>query len=285
MNNLSLKARSICESRFFQNFIMGLIIFNGIILGLETNKELMASSWGDVLHWVDTACLFVFVGELALAIFAYGLSFAKDPWRIFDTIVVGIALLPAGGGLSVLRGLRVLRVLRIINSAPSLKRIINAMVSAIPGMSSIFALLSVFYYVAAVMATKLFGDAFPDWFGTLGNSLYTLFQVMTLESWSMGIVRPVMEKFPVAWLFFVPFIVLATFTMLNLFVGVIVSAMQSGASGDESSDDPPKSPPEDLAGELSKLRLEIAKLRTDLMPMTNSESVRVKADQSIKRAG
>jgi len=86
--------------------------------------------------------------------------------------------------------------------------------------------MAIFFYTAGVLATRLFGEDFDAWFGTLGNSLYTLFQVMTLESWSMGIVRPVMEVHPWAWAFFVPFIIIATFTILNLFIGIIVSTMQ-----------------------------------------------------------
>ena len=86
--------------------------------------------------------------------------------------------------------------------------------------------MAIFFYAAAVMAVGFFGESFPDWFGSIGKSLFTLFQIMTLESWSMGIVRPVMEAHPKAWAFFVPFIILATFTILNLFIGIIVSTMQ-----------------------------------------------------------
>jgi voltage-gated sodium channel len=178
--------------------------------------------------------------------------------------VVGIALAPSGGGLSVLRGLRVLRVLRVVNNAPSLKRIINAMAVAIPGMSSICALLGILYYVGAVMATKLFGEAFPEWFGNIAASVYTLFQVMTLESWSVGIVRPVMEQFPYAWTFFLPFIVVATFTMLNLFVGVVVNAMQAAAAeGDKAAESAKETEPTlaDLDRKLTVLTEQLAALQ------------------------
>ena len=88
--------------------------------------------------------------------------------------------------------------------------------SALPGMGSVFLLMGIIFYIASVMATKLFGATFPEWFGTLGRSGYSLFQIMTLESWSMGIVRPVMEVYPHAWLFFVPFILVTTFAVVNL---------------------------------------------------------------------
>mgnify|MGYP006210843333 CR=1 FL=1 len=94
-------------------------------------------------------------------------------------------------------------------------------------MKNLRLVLLLVFYVFGVIATHLFGALVPDWFGHLGRSLYTLFQVMTLESWSMGLVRPVMEVYPFAWLYFVPFILIATFMMLNLFIAVIVNAMQS----------------------------------------------------------
>ena len=99
--------------------------------------------------------------------------------------------------------------------------------AALPGMGSITMLLLLVFYVFSVMATKLYGGEFPEWFGSIGESAYSLFQIMTLESWSMGIVRPVMEQFPMAWIFFITFILCTSFTVLNLFIGIIVSAMQS----------------------------------------------------------
>ncbi len=262
------------EHRSFQSSIMVLIVFNAILLGLETSKTVMNSPFGPWILRLDALCLSVFVAELALAIFAYGTRFFRDPWRIFDFLVVGIALAPAGGGFSVLRGLRVLRVLRLVHAAPSLKRIINAMLEAIPGIGSIAGLLGIIYYVAAVMATKLFGDHFPEWFGSLGASFYTLFQVMTLESWSMGIVRPVMEQFPLAWAFFVPFIMVATFTMLNLFVGVIVSAMQAAAAPNDDSDVAAISPSKVLAEiKLKQIADQLDEVRRELAGVSEKSHV------------
>jgi voltage-gated sodium channel len=104
---------------------------------------------------------------------------------------------------------------------------VESLLHAIPGIASITGLLALLYYVFAVMATGLFGAAHPAWFGTIGKSMYTLFQIMTLESWSMGIARPVMETPPSAWPFFIPFILIATFTILNLFIAIIVNSMQT----------------------------------------------------------
>jgi voltage-gated sodium channel len=208
-----------------RNVIIGVIVFNAVILGLETSDALMAQ-WGPVIYALDTACLAVFVIEIGAKLFAHRLRFFASGWNLFDFAIVAIALVPAGQTLSVLRALRILRVLRVISAAPSLRRVVEGFVTALPGMGSVFMLMAMMFYIGAVISTKLFGDAFPEWFGTLGQSAYTLFQIMTLESWSMGIVRPVMEVYPQAWAFFVPFILVTTFAVVNLLVGLIVNSMQ-----------------------------------------------------------
>jgi voltage-gated sodium channel len=125
-------------------------------------------------------------------------------------------------------------------------------------------ILALIFYVAGVMATTLFGEAFPDWFGHLGRSLYSLFQIMTLESWSMGIVRPVMDRFPYAWAFFVPFILLATFTMLNLFIAVVVNAMQSTYHEEEAAG------ALEAHLEREKLLIEVRALRSEVKELTGA---------------
>jgi voltage-gated sodium channel len=212
-----------------QNTLITLIVINAIVLGLETSATVMAQ-WGTLLVALDRLILAVFVVEIALRIAVHRLAFFRDPWSVFDFLVVGIALLPASGPFAVLRALRVLRVLRLLTMVPSMRRVVGGLLAAIPGLASVIAIIGIIFYVAAVIATKLFGERFPEWFGHLGESAYTLFQIMTLESWSMGIVRPVMEVYPQAWLFFVPFILIATFTMLNLFIAIIVNAMQTHAA-------------------------------------------------------
>jgi voltage-gated sodium channel len=193
---------------------------------METSKSIMAR-WGEWLVLADHFILAVFVVEIALRLAVHRWAFFRDPWSVFDFIVVGIALLPAAGPFAVLRALRVLRVLRLLTMVPSMRRVVSGLLAAIPGLSSVVAIIGIIFYVNSVIATKLFAERFPDWFGTLGGSAYTLFQVMTLESWSMGIVRPVLEVYPYAWIFFITFILISTFTMLNLFIAVIVNAIQS----------------------------------------------------------
>lgn len=215
----------VLESTAGQYTITTVILLNALILGLETDAGIMAD-WGGILIFLDTLCLGVFVVELLLRFAVYRRHFWVSGWNWFDLLVVLIALVPGTGPFSVLRSLRVLRVLRLLTVLPGLKRVITAFLHALPGLGGVLSVLAVFFYVAAVLTTNLFGETHPQWFGSMGASLFTLFQVMTLESWSMGVVRPLMEEHPWAWLFFVPFIVLATFTILNLFIGIIVSTMQ-----------------------------------------------------------
>jgi len=221
------------ESPMIRNAIIGVIIFNAIILGMETSPVLMAN-FGGLILTLDRICLGIFVVEIALKLIATGPRFFKSGWNLFDFLIVGIALMPATQGLSVLRALRILRVLRIVSAVPSLRRVVEGLLTALPGMGSVFLLMSIIFYIGAVMATKLFASGFPDWFGSIGASLYTLFQIMTLESWSMGIVRPVLEVYPYAWLFFVPFIMVTTFAVVNLIVGLVVNSMQD-AHAEESN--------------------------------------------------
>ena len=209
-----------------QQFVLALIIVNAALMGLETSAGVMAQAGRWILA-LDRVILGVFVVEILLRIYAHRSAFFRDPWSVFDFTVVAIALIPASGPLAVLRALRVLRVLRVLTIVPSMRRVVGALLSALPGLGSIAMVLLLVFYVFGVIATHLFGQAFPDWFGHLGRSLYTLFQVMTLESWSMGIARPVMEESPFAWVFFITFILFATFTMLNLFIAIIVNAMQT----------------------------------------------------------
>jgi len=240
------------ESPKVQRLIVALILINALTLGLETFPSVMARA-GGTLHLIDQILLGVFVLELALKLAGHGRRFFTSAWNLFDAVVIGIALLPSSGAFSVLRALRVLRVLRLISAIPKMRFVVEALARSLPGLSSIGFLLLVFFYVFAVMATKLFGPQFPQWFGSLWGSMFSLFQIMTLEGWA-EIAREIMEQMPAAWLFFLAFILLGTFTVLNLFIAVIVNAMQESTTPVEhkavaSSDD------------LKALREEVAALR------------------------
>jgi len=214
------------EHRVVQRFIIGLIVINAILLGMETSKSLM-QAYGYWLTLANQIILYTFVVELLLRFFVYRLRFFTQPWSLFDAAVVLIALIPTSQAFSALRALRVLRVLRLLSTVPTMRKVIEGLLAAIPGIASVASIMLLFFYVFAVVGTHLYGATFPQWFGTLGNTMYTLLQIMTLESWSMGIVRPVMEQHPGAWAFFVVYILITTFTMLNLFIAIIVNAMHS----------------------------------------------------------
>ena len=214
------------DHRLFQSSIMCLIILNAVILGLQTSPVVMEAI-GSEINLLDEVMLIIFIIELVLRIWAKGLNFFRDPWGLFDFLVVAITLVPSNEALSVLRALRVLRVFRTVSTVPRLRRIVAALLHAIPGVGAIIALLLLVFYVFSVITTTIFGQDFPEWFGNIGASMFTLFQIMTLESWAMGIVRPVMEVYPWSWVLFVTFLMLASFTVLNLFIAVIIDSMQS----------------------------------------------------------
>ncbi|WAJ35785.1 ion transporter [Pseudomonas sp. GOM7] len=250
---------AVMDGTSVQRLITVLILINAAILGMQTSPNIMAQ-WGKPLLILDALILACFVIELLLRFTARGLKLLRDPWAVFDCLVVGIALIPASGPFAVLRALRVLRVLRLVSINPSMRKVVQALLASLPGMGSIVMLMGLIFYVAAVMATQLFGQSFPEWFGNIGASLYTLFQVMTLESWSMGIVRPVMEQHPLAWLFFVPYILIATFMMLNLFIAVIVNAMQS-THEPNAEEQAAVAREQAILDELRALRQELSELR------------------------
>lgn len=232
---MSLLARldSLVHGPRFQFFITWVILFNAVILGLETSTRIMAHAGGLVV-FLDRLCLAIFVIEIAIKLLVRRWRFFGDGWNVFDFLVVGIALVPTTQGLSVLRALRILRLLRIVSVTPRLRRVVEGFLAALPGMGSVFVLMGIIFYIFAVVATKLFGSSFPDWFGTLGRSAYSLFQIMTLDSWSSGFSRTVMQEYPWAWMFFLPFVLITAFVVMNLVIGLIVNSLQEAHQADES---------------------------------------------------
>ena len=228
-NQIIQKLSKLIESNTFTFGITALILVNAITLGLETDQFITAR-YGELLQWIDKIILVLFSIELLIKFYVYRFRFFRSGWNLFDLAIVSIAWAPTSGALTVLRALRILRILRLISVVPQLRRVVSAIGHSIPGMVSVVGVLGLIFYVASVLATKLFGTH-PDpnmqeWFGSIGASAYTLFQIMTLESWSMGVVRPTMELFPWAWIFFIPFIIITSFAVLNFFIGIIVDSMQ-----------------------------------------------------------
>lgn len=215
----------------FQRFILGLILLAGVLVGLETSPAVMEKA-GGLLHAIDKVVLWLFVGELVLRLGAHGSrpwTFFLDPWNVFDFVVVAVCLLPFQAEFAaVLRLARVLRVLRLITAVPRLQILVGALLKSIPSMSYVALLLSVLFYVYAVLGVSLFGKADPEHFGSLGAAGLTLFQVVTLEGWA-DIMRAQIEArgaAPVTVAYFVSFILLGTMIVLNLLIGVIVSGME-----------------------------------------------------------
>lgn len=218
------------ESTGFRNLVTGLIIINAIILGILTYAESLSPQTVFSLEMMDRAITFAFAFEILLKLAVYRLSFFKLGWNWFDFIVVGISIVPGAEGFSVLRALRVLRVLRLLHILPMMRRITEALLKALPGMGAIVAVLALLTYVYAVMATNMYGDTdnpeVLQLFGDLPSSAFSLFQVMTMDGWRFEVVQKVIDDgHPYAPLFFLTFIFIASFAVLNLFIALIVDAL------------------------------------------------------------
>ena len=253
--------KSLVEHRYFKNFIVALILINGITLGLETYKSIY-NRYEIFFDIFNTTVIAIFTIEIILRLYVYRLQFFKDAWSLFDFFVVAVSLIPSSAGFGALRTLRVLRLFRIFSVVPQMRRIIEALLRVLPSIGSIAALLVLFFYICAIMTTELYGSEFPKLFGTLQDSLFTLFQIMTLESWANDIVRPIMQTHPYAWLFFIPFIFVATFIIINLIIAIVVDAINE--LKDEETNQFNRSINEvknDLKDEIEALRKEIKELK------------------------
>lgn len=266
--SLRERCSDVVGRKLFSNFIIGVILLNAAVLGLQTLKDL--SPWTiQILDIMDQTCLGIFIIEIMMKSMAFRWRFFTDGWNAFDFLVVAIALGPTDG-MSVLRAFRIFRVMRLINAIHSMRRVVSGMILAIPGVASVGGLLLIVFYIGAVMTTNFYAQDFPAWFGDLGKSMYTLFQVMTLESWSMGIVRPVMEAHPYSWAFFIPFILVTTFTVLNLFIGVIVDAMASVKEEENGGEYQNKR--EQTVGNIEEIKADILEIREALRRMEKSRN-------------
>lgn len=251
--------------KWFIHGITTLILINAVTLGLETNPVVMAE-YGGALHLMDHTILWLFVIEMVLKLYAFGGRFFKNGWNIFDVLVIGVSFVPSIGPFAVLRTLRVFRVLRLVSVVPKMRRVVTALLTAIPGMASVMSILLVIFYVAAVMATQMFGTIddphMQKLYGDIGSSMFTLFQLMTLEGWAENIAEPTMVYHPMSWIFFVMFIIVTSFAVLNLFIGIIVDAMN--LMHDEEGDSRAHKDHSEEMALLRKVHREIGKLRADV---------------------
>ena len=266
MSALRQRVLRLVEDLRFQQFIIAIIVVNAITLGLQTSPEVV-EQFGGLLEVIDVVALVIYVIELILRIYAHGMAFFSDPWSLFDFVIVTISLVPAAGAFSVLRSLRILRVLRLVSMVPSMRRVVSGLLEAVPGMASIAALLALIIYVFAVIGTTLYGDVAPAYFGDLGTTLFTMFQTMTGEAWP-DIARDVMSKEPFAWIYFVVYILVTTFAVLNLFIAVVVSAMEGQVAAEVRAEEAEHAEEEQIANrqilmEIRALRAELADARAE----------------------
>lgn len=217
----------VVESHWFQRLIVGVILFNGAIIGMETYAALN-QKFGGLLHSLDQICLFIFVLEIVIKIIACGkrpLDFFKNGWNLFDFIIVSAALLPGiQDQATVLRLIRLLRVLRLLSALPGLQVLILALLRSIPSIGQMALLASLLFYIYAIIGTTLFGTHDPQHWGSLHIALLSLFRTLTLEDWT-DLMYKGMELYPWAWIFFVSFVLLATFIIFNMLIGVILNSM------------------------------------------------------------
>ncbi|SET53404.1 voltage-gated sodium channel [Oceanobacillus limi] len=228
MSTIRKRSAQLSENPLFTNVIVGLIVVNAVLVGLETYPYFI-DRFKDWFLLVDQILLWIFTIEIIIRLIgskSIG-SFFKDPWNVFDFVIVASGHLLVGGHyVTVLRILRVLRVLRAISVIPSLRKMVNALIKTIPSMGTIMLLLGIFFYIYAVIGTMMFASIAPEYFGSLHDSLLTLFQVITLESWASGVMRPILIADPASWWYFVTFILVGSFVIVNLFVGVVVGNVE-----------------------------------------------------------
>lgn len=243
------------ESNQGHEFIGLLVVINALIWGLQTFSWSHKPGISHVLNLIDQTLLGVFLVELVVRIYASGFRFFEKGWNLFDTFVILIALVPAAGALSTLRTLRILRVMRLVELFPKMRLVVSSVCRAVPGILSVAGILLLSFYVASIIAFNLFGND-SEHFRSLPRSMFTLFQLMLGDDWG-SIVESLLQNHPYCYLFFIPFMILMTFTVLNLFFGLVVNSMQEAAEAENKS-------METISEEESSLRDDIKDLKDQL---------------------
>lgn len=228
VNPIQAFARHVVSSHRFEPFMIALILVNAVLIGLETSPSLVAGYEG-WLHAGNDIILGVFIVEAVLKIVAvaprWGLYF-RSGWNLFDLSVIAFSLIPATGEFAlVARLVRILRVLRLVSAVPQLRLIVATLVRSIPSMGHVILLMSILFYIYAITGFHLFAEVDAEHWGSLGAALLTLFQMVTLEGW-VDVMETAMEATPYAWLYFVSFVLLGTFVVLNLFIAVVINNLE-----------------------------------------------------------
>ncbi|WP_261179269.1 ion transporter [Anaerobacillus sp. CMMVII] len=263
MPNLRRQIHQLVNHKYFTGTILGLIMFNAIIVGLETYPSIY-ESYKELFYLMDRALIWIFTVEIVLRMIAEKkfIHFFKNSWNWFDFLIVAAGHIFVGAHfVTVLRILRVLRVFRAISILPSLRKLVDALLLTIPALGNIMLLMSIIFYIFAVTGTMLFAEVAPEYFGSLQLSLLTLFQVVTLESWASGVMWPIFHELPWAWIYFVLFVLVGTFVIFNLFIGVIVSNVEKADAADKLEE------PDQLA----ELRNEVKELKQLIINMSRDK--------------
>ena len=257
------KLKQFIEHDYTNNFILAVIIYNAIVLGLMTYPSI-CNYIGSFLQVSCFICVIIFTIEMFIKLYVYGIKFFKDGWNNFDFILVAISWIPTGGVFSSFRAFRVLRALRalrLVTRLQKLRLIVQAIIDAIPNVFWACLLLMLIFYIFAIMGTTLYAENYPQYFGTIGKTMATLFQMVTLDDWAAGIARPITADNPFGWIYFITFILISSFIVMNVIVGVIVNAIgeisEKSKLMKERKNIKSKS---DLERELNKLRRQIAKV-------------------------
>ncbi|WP_455375684.1 ion transporter [Kaarinaea lacus] len=261
-------AQNIVSRKSFEYFIISLIIFNGIVLGLETSPSIV-QGYGDYLLLVNNLVLAVFVIEAILKITAVAPRFKLyfgDGWNLFDFSVVVLSLIPATGEYAMIARLaRLLRVARLISTIPELRLIVSTLVRSIPSMGHVLLLMSIIFYIYAVAGYHIFHEHDPTHWNNLGLSLLTLFRVVTLEDWT-DVMYKAMELYPMSWIYFVSFVILGTFVIINLFIAVVINNLEEAKhEALEQLQEPTTR--DEIIGELKQTQDMLAKLEKKLSRM------------------
>ncbi len=263
--NVHVWCQRIVAAEWFERGIVSLIVFNAIVLGLETSPQLVAR-WGEWMLWINHFVLVVFVLEALIKMIAVWPALHRyfgDGWNLFDFSVVVLSLIPATGEYAMIARLaRLLRVLRLVSTLPGLRLIVHTLVSSIPGMVNVILLLSIIFYMYGVAGYHLLHEHDPTHWRSLGISLLTLFRVVTLEDWT-DVMYKAMEFSPYMWVFFVSFVVTATFIVINLFIAVVINNLEN-AKHDQAIAEQAEATPEELLLQINATRESLQQIEAQL---------------------
>jgi voltage-gated sodium channel len=253
------RCRALADAPWFSRVIVGVLVVNAIAIGLRTASS-VSTSLDPLLVAIEVGVVVVFVAEMVIKIVGSGRSFFSEAWNWFDLVVIVLSIVPASGTLLMLRTVRILRTFRLISVVPSMRRVVNALFTAVPGLLSILLLLMLVLYTSSIAAVQMFGAVAPAEFGGLGKALLTMFRVMT-QGWP-DVADEVLAARPLSWVFFVGYIVVTGFVVLNLLIAVIVNAMERQVSA--TAQEVERDHHAELMTELAAMRTELAAQRAEL---------------------